>query len=1173
MTGTLVRKRRKLETQMTAYISRRMSRAALLTCAVCLLTICASGQTVWQIGTFDHSSVEFNHDLRFDNPNLHVVYTVGKSKLSEWPAYQPGSRVPEAKGRAFPYEIVFQLPQRPTADYLLEIGIVFNNPRYPNLLVDVNGKHGLYYVQRHVSYYPGDGGVDSPIYGEGKLEIELPASLFKAGQNIITLTGVDDPGSPEGMSYFIYDAIRLSNEPASSVRSAFSANVEPSVYYEKQGAELYEDTYVTATLPEKIRSGSVELMVGPQHFRGVLSPTNDFGQQRFKFNVRTLDKPEEAQVVLRANGQTRRFETLFEPARQWTIDFVPHAHLDIGYTDYQPKVAEVHSRNIDKLLTYLPQHPDMDFSLDGSWIVQNYMGSRAAAAQKEFFDLVRQGRIDVPAQYANLLTGYASLEELIRSTDFTYELHRSERIPFDYANITDVPSQTWSYPSVLNALGLKYFAAAANSDRGPILLYGRWNTKSPFWWEGPDGSKVLMAYTRQYSQMYFTCGLPPQMANCQQSIPTFLEQFEAPSYKPDTVLMYGSQFENTDLQLGESGFVQKWNAQYAYPKFVITTFPGYFHYIDKKYGTQLDTVVGDGGPYWEDGFGSDAKVTAIDRNNQQRATSAEKISTIATFVDPDLAPPRQLIANMWRNLILYAEHTFDSWDSVYRPDSEESKRQLATKNEYVEEEQQEVNSLAERSLSQIANEIHMPSGTFLVFNALSWQRSGLVSLDLDNGETIVEYPSLKPVAVDVLHKGSGYDRVRFLANDVPPLGYRCYRFVSAPKDAPPLAVEKSQQSNVMENAFYRLTVDPTTGAVSSIFDKQLNKELVDAKSPFKFDQYLYVSGGGKGEQQIVYLQKSLPVAQLTIQPSTEGHVVGLRKTPYGQLLTVESKDVHTSTIRTDIILFDSQKQIEFVNHFNKEAVDQKEAVYFAFPVAADQPDFTYEIQNGWVDPNRDMLKGAGLEWFSVRHWVSVSNGDLSAAIVPLDAPLITLGDINRGVWPEKFAPNSSTVFSYALNNYWHTNYRAEQGGDFTFRYAFTSGSQNSPADLARFGRAAMTPLEVDEVVDQDKAGDPARPLAPTPTSFLQVTAPNVVVENWKAANDGQGSILRLLEVGGEAATFRITFPLFNLQHTWITNAVEENQREVPLSGPFVELSIKPHQILTVRIAASMKRQP
>ena len=48
----------------------------------------------------------------------------------------------------------------------------------------------------------------------------------------------------------------------------------------------------------------------------------------------------------------------------------------------------------------------------------------------------------------------------------------------------------------------------------------------------------------------------------------------------------------------------------------------------------------------------------------------------------------------------------------------------------------------------------------------------------------------------------------------------------------------------MENAYYRVQVDAATGAVKSIFDKQLNRELVDAASPYRFNQYVYVEGGG-----------------------------------------------------------------------------------------------------------------------------------------------------------------------------------------------------------------------------------------------------------------------------------------------------------------------------------------
>ena len=47
---------------------------------------------------------------------------------------------------------------------------------------------------------------------------------------------------------------------------------------------------------------------------------------------------------------------------------------------------------------------------------------------------------------------------------------------------------------------------------------------------------------------------------------------------------------------------------------------------------------------------------------------------------------------------------------------------------------------------------------------------------------------------------------------------------------------------------------------------------------------------------------------------------------------------------------------------------------------------------------------------------------LSAAGIPVDGPLATFGDINRGRWPEKFGPLSATLFASALNNYWRINF-------------------------------------------------------------------------------------------------------------------------------------------------------
>ena len=1124
----------------------------------------ADGKMIWQIGEFDGTSREFGHDFHLNSAQWKPVFTVGQSKTAEWPSSQASSLTEKAGDHPTPYTIAFQLGKPAAGNYRLTIAVLLVNPSVPDLLVEINGHSGRYFFNRKISYYAGDDRVDSPIYGGDTVEIDFPGSFLKGGENRVVLTAAEDAENPEMSASLIYDALRLTERPGGKLEP--TASVKPTVFYKQREGRTFEVVDVTVSAAEKLH-GKVELAAGPERLEATLSGAGDFGQERLEFDVPEFSGAVLASVAIHANGGTFHSAVTVKPERKWTIYFVPHAHLDIGYTDYQAKVAELQSRNIDKLLAFLPNHPEMRFSLDGSWVAQNYFASRDEEAKKRFLQYVHEGKIAVPAQYANLLTGYASLEVLIRSLSYSHGLHLTDGVPFNYANLTDVPSMTWSYPSILHAAGIKYFAEATNIDRGPIVLIGKWNEKSPFWREGPDGGKVLMANTRQYSQLWFVCELPPQVNACRQGLPAFLQQFSAPDYKPDAVLMYGSQLENTDARLSEPEFLSKWAATYAYPKLILSTFPDYFRYVEEKYGSQLTAVKGDGGTYWEDGAGSDATTTAMDRNSQSRAVAAEEMSTVSRYLNPSLGPQRELVDRIWKNLLLYAEHTWDSWDSVYRPDSQEAVGQLATKDEYASESHEAVNRLAKGSLSQIANQIHMPSSSLMVFNSLSWPRSGLVEMDLGTQEILAELPGKTAVAFEVLQEGPGYRHVRFLAKDVPAMGFKCYAIQKrlATEVAAAGKTEQSARGDVMENAFYRVQVDAASGAVKSIFDRQLNRELVDAASPYRFNQYVYVEGGGKPPTQIVYMRKSLPHAELKATPAFGGRVVGLRKTPFGQVLTVEAKGVHTPLVRTEIILYDGEKKVEFVNHITKEPVRDKEAVYFAFPVAAAKPSFQYEIQNGWVDPSTDMLKGAGLEWFGVGHWVKAAAADFDLAIVPVDAPMVNLGDMNRGMWPEEFKPKSSTIFSYVFNNYWHTNYRAEQGGESTFRYVMTSGSVLAPQDLARFGRAAMNPLETDEVTEQDKVGNPERPLEPAPTSFLQVEGSGVVLENWKAAEDGNGTALRLLETAGAESRATIRFPLLKLERAWLCTAMEDEIKMIPIGGSSIEVTLKPHEIMTLRI--------
>src|SRR5262249_53446683 len=146
------------------------------------------------------------------------------------------------------------------------------------------------------------------------------------------------------------------------------------------------------------------------------------------------------------------------------------------------------------------------------------------------------------------------------------------------------------------------------------------------------------------------------------------------------------------------------------------------------------------------------------------------------------------------------------------------------------------------------------SSSLDVFNTLNWARSGLVEMDLHRNTIITEYTQKTPVPFEVLREGPGYRHVRFLARDVPPMGFKCYA-MQEQREGKKSAQEQANGNSggVLENAYYRIEADAATGALKNIFDKELNRELVDAASPYRFNQYVYVEGGGgNAGSQIVY---------------------------------------------------------------------------------------------------------------------------------------------------------------------------------------------------------------------------------------------------------------------------------------------------------------------------------
>jgi alpha-mannosidase len=1159
-----------------------------------MLAASALGQearSVWKIGDFNGSSFEFG-----GRSSQSVIFVISENQAQDWPPFQQAV-VPERIDKAVGRRIQFELRDAPRGIYRLKLGLIMLTPRVPVVELDVNGHRGRFFQRPEVDYREGNlEGAILPQYGIGSMTMEIPARFLRQGRNEIALAAVTDPlstklpgGDITDDAVLTYDALELTNIPnAKPATGVLSAEAKPTVFYKREGGKLLEVVSVMVRWNEMRPSGEVRLSLADWKSAQGLNSNYEFGEERREFLVPEFSGAARATVTINALGRSYNFSQTLRPARKWTVYMVPHEHLDVGYSDFQTKLAELHARVIDDAMEMSTAFPEFKFSLDGYWQAQAFLEGRTESEKQGFYQAVRDRKIYVPAQHSVMLTGFGTAETLLRSFYGSYKLNRAAGGPWGYVNITDVPSYTWSYASILSASGIKYFSAAANADRGPTLMLGDLHRHSPFWWEGPDGSRVLVWYARHYHQIRSEFGLPPVVATGYEGLSSFLNVYERPDYTSDAVLLHGSQWENTSLYAEQASLARRWNNTFAYPTLEFSGFGEAIEKIAGRATAKLPVVRGDGGPYWEDGIASDAFYAAMERETERRALSAEKLATVASLVDTRTRPSRRALDDMWDNILLMNEHTWGWGRSVKEPRSEDSTRELAYKRQRATIARDAVDYLLDRAMTTISGQIETPSRALVVFNTLNWTRNGWVEFDLQKTRELVELESQRRVEFEVLEDHADYQRIRFQARDVPALGYRTYQVrdkapnmtssltasASVPTEtqgsvqadaATSPAASMQTQSNTIENSFYRVTLDPQTGAVRSIYDKQLKRELVDSRSPYRFNQYVYVTGGDEFPSQLLTYRKWSPVARLTEHRAEAGRLVSISRTPVGTVARLESRAVNTPRISTEIILFDNEKKIEFVNRVRKDEVYKKEGIYFAFPFNIRSPQFQFDVQTAAVNPAKDMIPGAGKEWFSSQNWASVGGDGVTVALFNKDSFLWTFGDIVRGTWPTVFSPKNATAFSYVMNNYWNTNYVGAQGGDFTFRYVLASARELSHAELNRMGWEETTPLERTLVKSQDQTYPVKRSLPAAKMSFLQTDSPSILLSTWKTAEDGDGSVLRFIELAGARGRVNVSSPLLQSPSAQSCNAMEDCDQPLRNSGSGFSFEVGPRQIITTRV--------
>jgi len=346
----------------------------------------------------------------------------------------------------------------------------------------------------------------------------------------------------------------------------------------------------------------------------------------------------------------------------------------------------------------------------------------------------------------------------------------------------------------------------------------------------------------------------------------------------------------------------------------------------------------------------------------------------------------------------------------------------------------------------------------MVFNTLNFSRSGLITVYIDHqivprGTTagIFDSSGNRYPAQALSSRSDGTYWTVWL-KDIPPFGFRKY-FIRALKEEQ--AVTTVQPEYLLENKWYKLTADPVTGCIRSLLDKDLNIELVDQSSGKGLGEFILEQLGNRSqmEQKKFTDFKRFPLDSVWFDSMTGGAVFSSIRF-YGESATAEKPRGFMIEFR----LYNSEKRIEINCSLVKKDIISPESFYIAFPFSLAGGQHFTELQGGVISTGTDQIKGSSNDWYTVQDFTAIRNNSAQIVFGCTEMPLMQFGAINTGRYVAGATPQGTHIFSWPMNNYWVTNFNADQRGGHSWTYYLTSSGDISNGFSTRFGWGSRVPF-------------------------------------------------------------------------------------------------------------------